>query len=203
MDKGRYTQFHEMCGTVEKRFGRQGHLQLKGLDLSVLKCKKLLDFGAGRGLNSQWCDKYYTLDADASLEPNFVDITQAQESGIIFDSIIANQVFEHIELDAIDNVIFSLGQMMKKDGIFVATIPNVHRGTYYFNDIDHKSPLMYYHLASFFELNGFKVVDAYRYSKNIGAIIDADAETKKIMEILETFYELDPAQFLAVVARRI
>jgi SAM-dependent methyltransferase len=200
MDKGRYTQFHDHCSVIERRFGRQGHLPLKPLDLNVLRCKNLLDFGAGKGLNANICENYFTFDADKTLNPSFTEFSQIESN--FFESCIANQVFEHIELDSIDDVVNSLHRVLKPGGTIVITVPNVHRGTYYFNDIDHKTPLMYYHVASFLELNGFEVIDAYRYTKNHFAIANADVETKKIMNILETFYELDPAQFLAVVATK-
>ncbi len=202
MDKSRYTAFHDKCSEIEQRFGRQGRLPLKPLDLSAVKCKKLLDFGAGKGLNASWCEEYYTLDADKTLAPNFTSIDEVCAAGITFEGLIANQVFEHIKLDDIDGVMMGLHSVLSSGAKFIATIPNVHRGSYFFNDIDHKTPLMYYHLASFLEINGFDVIDAYRYTKNYHAIANADNETKKLMDLLEKMYELDPAQFIAVLAQK-
>lgn len=203
MDKSRYTLFHDKCGEIEKRYGRQGKLQLKQLNHEVIKCKRLLDFGAGKGINGQWCQEYYTLDTDQTLNPNFASLDAAYASKLMFDAVIANQVFEHISLDDIDNVVSSLSGLMNSGATLLATIPNVHRGMYFFNDIDHKTPLMYYHIASFFELNNLHVIDAYRYTKNYAGILTADESVKKLMDFLENMYELDPAQFIAVVAKKI
>jgi methyltransferase family protein len=203
MDKSRYTIFHDKCGEIEQRFGRQGKLPLRSLDMKVIRCVRLLDFGAGKGLNSTWCREYYTLDTDESLQPSFTSIDQAKKSELTFDAVIANQVFEHIPLDDIDSVVQGLAGLMNPEAVILATIPNVHRGTYFFNDIDHKTPLMYYHLSAFFEMNGLQVVDAYRYTKNYQAIANANADTKRLMDFLERMYELDPAQFIAVIARKL
>lgn len=202
MDKSRYTSFHDTCGQMERRFGRQGRLPLKQNDTSIVRCHKLLDFGAGKGLNSHLCNIYRTLDSDPTLRPSFTTIQEAQASGELFDAIIANQVFEHINLDEMDETVGGLAKLLRPEGVILATLPNVHRGTYYFNDIDHKTPLMYYHLAAFFEMNGLDVIDAYRYAKDNNAIANAAPAMVQLMEFLETMYELDPANFIAVVGKK-
>lgn len=203
MNKLNYTAFNKKCGEIEQRFGRQGKLELRYLDNSIVKCKRLLDFGAGKGLNAKLCEEYYTFDADQDLNSNFSTLDAVRESKLMFDGMIANQVFEHILLDDINDLISGLSTVMNTEAILLATIPNIQRGMYFFNNIDHKTPLMYYHLAAFFELNGFNVIDVYKYTKNFNAIANADATSKQIIGILERLYDLDPAQFIAVVAKKI
>lgn len=199
-DPDLYTRFHDLCGIIESRFGNQCKLALKPqLDLSVVQCNTLLDFGAGKGLNSGLCKNYVTFDTDAKLNSTYCKFEEMPPE-LMFDGIIANQVFEHLVLNDLSEAVGQLTKRMKPGAKILATIPNVHRGSYFFNDIDHKTPLMYYHVGALFELYGLKVIDSYRYAKRYYEIVNVTQETQKLFELLSQFYELDPAQFLAIVA---
>lgn len=201
MSDKRYTLFHDKCNELEARFGNQGNLRLKGLDMSAVKCERLLDFGAGKGLNAGLCEEYYRLDTDADLNPDFTNLNQLT-SDDMFDGIIANQVFEHIERDELFPTVDALAQHMVPGARILATVPNPHRGSYFFNDFDHKTPLMFYHIGAFFELAGLKVIDCYRYTKRPAEIDGANENVQALFEIMKKYYELDPAQFLAVLAEK-
>lgn len=203
MDRTRFNLMHEKGGELEKRFGKQGRLPLRQLDHSIVRCENLLDFGCGKGLNANLCTNYYTIDNDPALEPNWTSLKAAYGVGLRVEGIIANQVFEHIPLEELDGVVRDLRRVATDDASILVTVPNIFRGMYFFNHIDHRTPLTYYHVGAFLEMNGFEVVDVYRYTKHHAAIVNADAETKRIMHVLENLYELDPAQFIAVVGRAV
>jgi 2-polyprenyl-3-methyl-5-hydroxy-6-metoxy-1,4-benzoquinol methylase len=203
MDKSSYTSFYGKCCEIEQRFGRQGKLPLRQLDFSIISGKSLLDFGAGKGLYSNLAKYYYTVDADATVNPTYATLGEARCDLHSVDAVIANQVFEHITPTEIDDALAHISDLLVKDGIIVATIPNIHRGSYFFDNMDHKTPLTYYHVGAFMEFNNIEVIDAYRYTKNPNLITNADEETKRLIELLEKLYELDPAQFIAVVGKKL
>ena len=202
MSKSQYTLFHDKCNDLEGRFGNQGRLRLEdACDLNVVRCKKLLDFGAGKGLNAGLCEEYFRFDTDADLEPNFTSFGDMTPDHM-FDGVIANQVFEHISREDLFETAEQLVEHMAPGAKIIVTIPNVQRGSYYFNDFDHKTPLMFYQVGALFEINGLTVTDCYRYTKRPDEIKNADDNIKALFEIMRKYYELDPAQFLAVVAEK-
>jgi hypothetical protein len=120
----------------------------------------------------------------------------------VFDGIIANQVLEHISREDLFDTAEQLTTRMASGAKILATIPNVQRGSYFFNDFDHKTPLMFYQVGALFEINGLRVIDCYRYTKRPEEITGADENIKALFEIMRKYYELDPAQFLAIVAEK-
>ena len=196
-----YTEFHEKCGQVEAQFGGVRGIRLDNLNLAVLSGDSLLDFGAGKGVNSHLSKNYYTFDNDPSLDCNFSSFDQIPE-GLKFDGIIANQVFEHISKEEIFQCVESLSRVLETGGKIVATIPNVCNWFNYISDFDHKNPLTFYHLGALFESCGIKVIDAYRWTKNPADIVNANETDQYLLNFMRKYFETDPAKFVCVVGEK-
>jgi hypothetical protein len=204
VNKNFYTEFHDLCCNTERIFGNQTSLKLKHLDTSIIRRERLLDFGSGKCLNGHLCSTYITVDSDESLQPMYTSIDDAYASlrDNSVDAIIANQSFEHIQFEELPSVIAKMHAMLVDGGHILITIPNIKHGTCYFEDIDHKSFLSYYHVAALLTMGGFSVVDAYRYTKNMNALMNIDETTRQLFSFLEFYYKLDPAMFIAVVGKK-
>jgi SAM-dependent methyltransferase len=196
-----YTKFHEKCGKVEAQFNGVRGLRLDNLNLSVLEGVNLLDFGAGKGVNGNLAKNYYTFDNDPGLNSNFSSFEEIPDN-LQFDSIIANQVFEHISKTEILDCVQSLSNVLAPGGKILATIPNVCNWFNYISDFDHKNPLTFYHLGALFETCGIKVVDAYRWTKNPAAIINASETDQYLLNFMRKYFETDPAKFVCVIGEK-
>jgi len=204
-----YSKFKKRAGEIESKFGGFRGLPLENLDMRVLAPNHLLNFGShllnfGSGSTSyaDLCEKETRLDPDESVNPDYCDIDDIPEE-IYFDAVIANQVFEHIEKDAIMKITSSISKRMKKGAKIIVTLPNICNWIKYIGDIDHKTPLSFYQMGSFLELSGIHVIDSYRYTKRPEEILYATKEEKFLLEVLKKYFEIDPANFVAVVGEKI
>jgi hypothetical protein len=197
-----YTEFKRKCGEIESRFGGVRGLRLDNLNLEILKSKNLLNFGSGKNVNNYICENYYTLDNDPDLNADFLSLEDVP-ADLRFNSIIANQVFEHISKDEIFQVVKGISSVMKTNGKIIVTIPNVCNWFNYVSDFDHKNPLTFYHVGALFELNNIRVVDSYRWTKNPQDIINATDTDKYLLNFMRKYFEIDPAKFVCVVGEKI
>ena len=197
-----YTNFDQKCGEIESRFGGVRGLRLDNLNTSILFGEKVLDFGVGKADNSHLGEKYYTFDNDPDLKTDFSSFDQIPKD-LKFDSIISNQVFEHIDKEEIFKCVENLSQTLKKGGKIIATIPNVCNWFGYISDFDHRNPLTFYHLGAIFELNDIKVVDAYRWTKDPMSIVNASETDQYLLAFMRKYFETDPAKFVCVVGEKI
>ena len=196
-----YTEFKNKCGEIESRYGGVRGLRLDNLNTEILKSKNLLDFGCGSGAYSDICENYFKLDSDPDLNPDFLSIDDVPE-GLKFNSIIANQVFEHISKDDIFQVVKDISRTMEKNGKIIVTIPNVCNWFNYVSDFDHKNPLTFYQVGAFFELNNIRVLDAYRWTKNPQNIKNASDTDKYLLDFMRKYFESDPAKFVCIVGEK-
>lgn len=198
-----YWVFHQLCGQVESRFGGFRGLRLDQLDHSVIaQSDNLLDFGSGDADNSGLCKSYWRLEPDERYQAELRSHHDLVNHIDKFDAVYANQVFEHVLKDEIDDVIECISTAMNKSGKILATIPNVCNWTKYICDYDHKNPLSFYHLGALFEKHGITAIDAYRYTKRKHEIDNAHPDEKMVLNVLMKFFELDPANFVAVVGEK-
>ena len=195
-----YSDFQKTAGLVEGKFGGSRNLRLSHLDLEILRSDKFLNFGSGPSLMG-FSKNETRIDSDREVNPDFLSINDVPESER-FDSVYANQVFEHIEKKDIFNVVHEISKRMSSGGRIVATIPNINNWSQYVNNLDHKTPLSFYALGAFFELAGIEIVDSYRYTKRPHEIIQASDQEKYLFEFLSKYFEMDPAQFIAVVGKK-
>ena len=197
-----YSKFKKIAEEIESRFGGFRGLQLRTLDVEILAPNHLLNFGSGSTNYETLCEKEIRLDPDEFVNPDYLTIDDIPEE-IYFDAVIANQVFEHIEKDAIMKITSSISKKMKKGAKIIVTLPNVCNWIKYAADIDHKTPLTFYQMGSFLELNGIRVIDSYRYTKRPEEILYAPVVEEFVLEVLRKYFEIDPASFVAVVGEKI
>lgn len=200
-----YWNFHERCAEIEGRFGSFRGLRLQALDLDLIRCDQLLDFGAGTSDNSFLCKSYTKFEPDVRCKADLRHVIELAEPKFksFFDGVYANQVFEHFKNEAeLSSAIGFISNTMKSGAKIVATLPNIANWMKYIADFDHKLPLSFYQLGAFFELNEISVIDAYRYTKRPAEISDANQNEQIVLDVLKKFFEIDPAHFVAVVGEK-
>jgi len=195
-----YSDFQNASMKVEGQFGGSRNLRLAGLDLSVLESKRFLNFGSG-GTYYNLSENETRIDSDELVSPDYTSLDEIPE-GEKFYSVFANQVFEHIPQENLYDVINSISLKMHPGGMIIGTIPNINNWSQYINNLDHKTPLSFYSLGSFFELSGIEVVDCYRYTKRPKEILEASDQEIVLFDFLSKYFEMDPAQFIAVVGKK-
>ena len=182
---------------VESRFGGIRGLKLKNLDLSSVKCKNLLNIGSGKSEFRNICENYFSLDNDPDLDADFKNFADIPDD-LKFDFVIANQVFEHISKSDFPDFVSDLSSKMSLGAIIVATVPNTSNWQQFANNYDHKNPLTFYHIGAMFEINNIAVDDCFFYTKRPNEIIDASDTDKYLFDFLKKYFEVTPAQFVAV-----
>ena len=197
-----YTEFNSICGEIESRFGGVRGLRLDNLNTSILYGENILDFGAGKGVNSHLGKNYYTFDNDLDLKANFSSFDEIPDH-LKFNSIIANQVFEHISKKDIFEFVENLSRTLLKGGKILATIPNVCNWFNYISGFDHRNPLTFYHLGAIFEANNIRVIDAYRWTKDPAPIVNASETDQYLLDFMRRYFETDPAKFVCVVGEKL
>jgi predicted SAM-dependent methyltransferase len=161
----------------------------------------MLEVGAGksqvfRGITN----KYHSFDTDTDLDVSFHNIFDITET---YDYIIANQVAEHIEMHMMTKTIEMWCNLLNPGGIILLTIPNVQYWAKQIGDYDHKHPLFFFHLGAFLELCGdVDVTDVYKYAKRSEEIIKANETEQFLFAFMSKWYDIEPWDFIAVVAKK-
>ncbi len=139
---------------------------LKFIDKKIKFKGKILDFGClkesffyKKTLKDK--GKYFGYDIDSKsvewLKTNnfYMDFWNTKEK---FDVIIANHVYEHIEIQEREKFIKRCSEILNKNGTLIIAFPNVMNlsGIEYWKDRTHKLPPSPLDEASFSELFGFK-----------------------------------------------
>ena len=135
--------------------------------INMVKMNKCLDFGSSevegeRKWISPYCHEYYTLDNDPDAKTDFSDLSAIPDD-MKFDGVIAMEVFEHIHRDDIANVIAGISHVMEKNGIIVASMPNILNPVYFYKNYDHKNPMRFNHLGSMFSFFNIEVIETYLF----------------------------------------
>ena len=196
-----YNRFKDESSKVETKFGGFRGLLLKEMDLNYFKTDgTLLNFGSGVSSFNHLCNSEIRVDTDKTVFPDFLELQGV--TGRTIDTVIANQVFEHIEFESLKGVISDISNKLKTNGMILATLPNICNWIKYVGDVDHKTPLSFYHLGALFELNNIEVVDAFRYTKRSHEITQTNDTEKFLFEFLKKHFEMDPAHFVAVIGKR-
>ena len=177
-DNFTYSEFQKEEKKIEDKFGGSRGLQLRNLDMSILRSSRLLNFGCGHTSFPELCTRgEVRVDSDKEVSPDFISLEHIPENEK-FSSVYANQVFEHIRREEIFNVVCEISKRMSVGAKILATIPNINNWSQYINNLDHKTPLPFYSLGAFFELAEIEIVDSYRYTKRPNEIIQASEQEK-------------------------
>lgn len=203
-----YNLFKKKCGEIESRFGGTRKLKiLPVIDLSVLdKNTTLLEIGNGGSKRFQnLCNDYITIDCDKGAVADFLSIHSFIKTGQRVNNIIANQVAEHLTKEELVSELQNWCSVLMPQGTIIITIPNVMYWYKYIADYDHKNPLSFFHLGALIETSckDMQVIDCYKYGKRYNDIKNATDGEKFLFDFLLKYYELDPYDFIAVVAQKL
>ena len=201
-----YKDFHNKCVEIEHKF-RKNMKFCDGIDTKpLIGCKSILNFGSGAASLDKQCYKYdieIRVDNDPAAKADYEKIEDIAGE-IMFDGVLAEQTFEHIEKDNLESIIDTISNKMNKDAVIIASIPNVYNWSKYITDYDHKSPLAYTHMGALFEINDIEVSHIYYYSKErrFKRLFNLTQSEKEIMSILAYFFEMIPADYVVVMGNK-
>jgi 2-polyprenyl-3-methyl-5-hydroxy-6-metoxy-1,4-benzoquinol methylase len=125
----------------------------------------LLDVGAGtKGMAEEikkagFTINYKSLDPDKSIEHDFHDISEVNES---FDVVALFEVIEHLSLDQGFDLLQTLKGKLNDGGLILLSTPNVFNPSRFFRDATHKTFYAYDELAGMVEMAGYEVQKLYR-----------------------------------------
>lgn len=126
---------------------------------------KLLDVGANtRRLENVIAERfgtitYKSLDPDQNLPHDYHDFSTVDES---FDIVACMDVIEHLNVSDVHELVDQVHSVLRDDGVFFISTPNVHHPTWFRRDCTHKTYWHYNELAGILLHAGFKNLSAYR-----------------------------------------
>lgn len=175
---------------------------------------KLLDIGCGRKPYESMCnvDKYIGLEIDDAgnrlrdYADVFYDGKTIPFDDNYFDSIISNQVFEHVFNP--DEFLQEINRVLKADGVFLLTVPFVWD--------EHEQPYDYARYSSFglkhiLNKNGFEIIE-HRKTNNgvevifqlINAYIFKITRTNSIIfNLILTAFLMSPVNIIGLIFSKI
>lgn len=140
-------------------------------DLLVRYLKKgesLLDIGGNdRNLKSFLDSKgigieYFSFDVDTNLPHDYYDLDKIDR---VFDVAVAFEVIEHLDVKTAIGCFKKAHDLLKKDGLFVVSTPNVCNPVVFWRDCTHITPFRYDELYGVLASTGFKDIEVYRCGK--------------------------------------
>jgi len=160
-----WRQLYEQRCIMQQRFGKIWDLPIAKRYSSVLRehgrdGMSLLEVGAGtRGLEQRlrevWPNlDYRSLDIDRSAAHDYYrweDVDGAYDLVCMFD------VIEHVRPDAARTLLSHCREVMKPEGLLLATTPNIYHPPTYLRDATHITPWCYDELGAIVSLSGFRV----------------------------------------------
>lgn len=171
-DYGTYVRARNDCAT------QFGHL----FDLPILHNRtrkivsyytegNILDLGAGNALKMAKLFEpilrngtYYSLDEDPSGTFSFRSVADIPES-LEFSLIIADQFFEHLEINDAIEIITKVSEHLSRGGCFVVSVPNISHPIRFFADITHKTWWEFDAVYMLFKYANLDVDAIMRFSK--------------------------------------
>lgn len=129
----------------------------------------VLDIGAGKDKSLERHlklknGKYYSLDNDPCGVFDFKHIDEIPEN-LRFSMIIANQVFEHLDIQESIEMMVKASSHLEKNGKFIATVPNISHPNRQISNITHKTAWGYNSFYMLFKYANLDVIKIARYSK--------------------------------------
>ncbi len=129
----------------------------------------LLDIGASdRNLDeflkrrSKKTVSYKSMDVDRSLPHDYYSFDAISEQ---FDVIVCLEVIEHLSTEAAFDLLTRVFSLLKEDGVFYLTTPNVFHPTVFWRDSTHQSGFRYSELAGLLAEIGFRELEIYRVGR--------------------------------------
>jgi SAM-dependent methyltransferase len=172
------------------------------LDRLVKAAGDILDFGAGveQPLRTRVKEgsRYWSLDADPLGSFDFADLSEIPEA-VRFDLAIANQVLEHIPLDAAVETVHGLAGVLRPGGALAATVPNPSHPVRHWADATHVTQWPVFDLYSVFRVAGLEVDLLARYGKRR---LPRRPLRRLIVRAVAVEFRIDWADSLLIVGRK-
>ena len=209
MPEGTSVSWSQITGFRAEAFERFGSiLEMPFVDVSVElgrlveAAADILDFGAGveQPLRSMVKEgsRYWSLDADPHGSFDFADLSEVPDD-VRFDLAVANQVLEHIPLDAAVEAVHGLAGVLKPGGALAATVPNPSHPVRHWADATHVTPWPVFDLYSVFRVAGLEVELAARYGKRR---LPLRPLRRLVVRAVATEFRIDWADSLLIVGRK-
>jgi hypothetical protein len=159
-------------GECHGRFGAVLDLPIRSpheeLDSLLKPQMRVLDFGAGahkpfeRAVSAVTA-AYRSMDTDPAGEFDYRSFDDVPD-GEVFDLVIANQVLEHMQVDAAYRAVCSAARLLDDRGFLVATVPNAAHPVRQW-DCTHVTAWPANDLYSLLRSAGLDVITMARYNK--------------------------------------
>jgi len=134
-------------------------------------CGNILDIGAGKAQplyktfqKRLQNGKYYSLDTDPQGDFDFHHIDDIPGE-LTFSLIIANQVFEHLDIAESIKLMYKVSQRLQVGGRVIITVPNISHPNRQRGDITHKTSWSFEGFYMVFKYANLEVTQIVRYSK--------------------------------------
>jgi hypothetical protein len=129
---------------------------------------RVLDVGAGahkpfEKVITATGSSYYSMDTDPLGTFNFRSFADVPDN-LRFDTVIANQVLEHLSVEAAFSIVASAFERIRNGGHFLATVPNAAHPVRQW-DCTHITAWPANDLYSLMRSAGFEVIAMSRYNK--------------------------------------
>jgi SAM-dependent methyltransferase len=209
MSEGTSVSWSQITAFRSEAFERFGSiLDMPFVDLStelrrlVEGATDILDFGAGveQPLRKmvQEGSRYWSLDSDPLGSFDFGELSDIPDDQR-FDLAVANQVLEHIPLDAAVEVVHGIANVLKPGGALAATVPNPSHPVRHWADATHVTQWPVFDLYSVFRVAGFEVEQLARYGKRR---LPLRPLRRLIVRAVAVEYRIDWADSLLIVGRK-
>ncbi len=206
--KFEYGFYHDSLTECYKKFGgifEQPIIQDHNEEaISYYSRGNILDIGAGKEqpfvsfAKAKLKDgKYYTLDNDPHGKFDFQSFDEIPKN-LKFNLIVANQLFEHLDVEEAMEFIVNIENVLEKGGIICATVPNIAHPNRQISNITHKTAWGYNSFYMLFRYTHLEVLKYARYSKRYPkGLIE-----KFLAKQMQNIYRIDWADSLMVIAKK-
>ena len=176
---------------------------------SYKECRKLylggevLDVGAGTQKTLQRAlklhdENYFSLDNDPNgvFDYNEIEDIPADKK---FKLIVANQFFEHLQIDDCVYTMKALCNFLDSDGRFVITVPNMQHPVRFWGHALHITPWPFEHLYGLVRHCGFMVESIARYNKSS---LPRNPFKRFVAKTVCDIFRIDWCDSIIIVARK-
>lgn len=163
---------------------------------------RVLDFGAGAHKPFEQVVKslgasYFSLDNDIDGNFDFRSFDEIPEE-LQFHIALANQVLEHMTVDAAFSSVASIFDRLVPEGILLATVPNAAHPVRQW-DCTHVTPWPINDLYSLLRSAGFDVINMFRYNKRP---LTSNPIKRWIIKIVCSEFRIDWCDSIMGIARK-
>lgn len=126
---------------------------------------QILEVGAGgrtleKAIRARSQDvRYESMDIDLSTAQDYYDLDSVPSG---YDAIVAIEVVEHLDAEAIPAWLTLLADKLRPGGRLILSTPNVYHPPAYLRDATHRTPLAYDELAGLVEAAGLEAKAIFR-----------------------------------------